>query len=595
MIDSILSLAWLLVVTFSLGFALTREKSLMSFGFGLAAFVILSTALDLVGIPLHWTVFLVIALAMDAYFVHRKELAFEMPRPDWILGAVLLLALINTYVYWQGATSYPWLEDDDPWGYAHDAKWVSIEQTYSVPYGGEQISRLSRLEPFPPGYSILIGVLHQMTVSLSDTLKFYNVLLIGSGLIFAFGFFSQITGNRLLALVATFFLLALPSFMNHFIWAQSLAIPLLFVAFFALEKAKNEQRYVLAAAAAIASIALTHPAVAGIFALLYASYALIQAIASGKEALMPIIRITGFAIALSCIFYVPVLLKFGLANTISGVGLTSSLVNIEDGQVVYQDDTSGNIVYGVSDFLFPQPQGKIDQQSGIGLAISALCVGGLFLSLRDMKKTEPWLLCAVVWFAICMLGVEGNGLPVKLFPHRFWVYLSIPVAMLAAHAYIQLDNAITGKKRLILAAVMVLSVLDSSAIAKYNVEMASWPPGAYLSSAQQVEGFAGMKTSLPADTMVFPLCIPDNRVIGFDMLTDMYDPDYVAFKKSAPDQSADQVYSFLAPRGYEYLIIDSSCLAMGEEKANAVLTDFIGSDKYDLAYSNGGFFLFRLG
>jgi hypothetical protein len=436
-----------------------------------------------------------------------------------------------------------------------------------------------------------------MTPSVSRTLKFYNALLIGAGLIFAFGFFERLTSNRRLALVATFFLLALPSYMNHFIWAQSLAIPLMLISFYGFERAKEEQRFAVPAAVAAAAVAVTHPAVAAVFAIFFTLYAVVQFYAGGREVLVRILGVAVIAVALAGIFYVPTVLKFGLENTASGMGLLGSLVEIKDGEVKYLEDTSGNAVYGVSDFLFPQSQGKIDQQTGIGLIIAALCIMGVALFMKDMRQPggASWLLCCVIWLLVSVLGVEGNLLPVRLFPHRIWVYLSIPVALLSAYAYTQLEDKTGSKKRGLVAAVMVMAVLYTSAAPKYDVEMASWPPGSQLLSMPQIQGYVYMEGALPEHTMVFPLCTKDNVVVGFGMRTDMYGKEYAAFSKTAINQSADDVYAFLAPRNYSYVVLDIGCTnTVGEERANAAVNDYMRSGNYVLDYSNDHFFLFKL-
>jgi len=594
MLEFIPSLLWFFIVSFSLGFALTREKNLMSMGFGLAAFVLLAVAFNLIGIPLSWPVFVIISIALLGFFIHRGDLDFKAQKPDYILILVVLLFIVNTLIYWIGATSYPWLEDDDSWGYAHDAKWVAVKATSTIPYDGGFVGRGQRLEPFPPGYTILMGVLGQMTPSTSDTLKFYNAFIIGLGLVFAFYAFAQITGDRRLALFGAFFLLALPSFMNHFIWAQSLAVPLMFVAFYGYEKCLGDKRFVLPAAVAAASVALTHPAVALIFAIFSAAYFLVRAWNDGMEAAKTLAMMAVLAIGLSCIFYVPIVLKYGVQNTASGIGLTGSLVQVENGSITYVEDTSGNIVYSAQDFLFIEPFGKIDQQQGIGLVLMALSVLGLLAALNELRlgRKTSWLAYGAAWFAMGMIGVEGNLFPVKLFPHRFWVYLSIPIAMLAAYAFLKIEERFAKHKNILLV-LLIASVFLTSAGPKLSVETSQWPPGVAFSSSDEIAGYVHIKDTLPKNTKIFPLCSYDGTVIGFDMLSGMYDDR--AFKKTATNKTPDEVYSYLSRSGYSYMTIDVNCFkTLGQTTTNDLLNAYLQSGRFENTYVNGGLALFKL-
>ena len=212
------SLIWLFIVSFAFGFAITREKNIVTMGFGLGLFSVLAVVFNLVGIPLNWMLFLVIAIALLAYFYVKKELDIKFEKPDKALIMVLILAVINIYIYWVGATAYPYLEDDDPWVHAVGTKHIAETESYSRYFDGPEHFVRLYIEPYPPAYDILMGTVHQMTASVSDTLKFYNVLLIGLTLVIAFYTINELTKNRKLALYSTFFLFALPSFMGHFIF-----------------------------------------------------------------------------------------------------------------------------------------------------------------------------------------------------------------------------------------------------------------------------------------------------------------------------------------------------------------------------------------
>jgi len=584
------SMIWLLFVSFSLGFALTREKNLMAMGFGLALFSVLSIVFNLVGIPLNWLVFLAISIAIFAYFIYKKELVLKIEKPDLALALVLLFALVNVYVFWIGATSYPYLEDDDPWVHAVGAEWITQTGSYSRYFDGTNFFRLY-IEPYPPAYDILMGVLHQMTSSVSNTLKFYNALLCGLSLVFAFYAITELTKDRRIGLFSAFFLLVLPSFMGHFIWAQTLAMLLLFVSFYGLEKSFSDKRFIVPAGIAIGAITLTQPSVSAVFFLLFLAYAIARLDRFGKDVLKTLAIIGLIALVVAAAYYIPTLLKYGPEYTSIGIGFFETLFS--PGAT---GDTSAGQAYSLEDFIFAKPEGKIDQQIGIGLVISALAILGFALALLEMHAGNKgiWMPCAAIWFVLCIFGTQGDAMPLKLFPHRFWVFLSIPVAILAAYAYTRIEQRLREYSLLILA-IVVLSVLATSAYPKYLHQTSLWTPGTAFYSTNEVNGYMYMKTNLPKNTLVFPLCSPDLKVIGSDMLSEPYVKDYEIFKRSAMNKTPGEVYSFLSSRNYSYIVLDSTCITeMGEAKANELLSSYGKSGDFEEVPFNGAFYIFRI-
>jgi len=592
-LEFLLPTIWLLFVSFSFGFILTKEKNLMSIGFGLAVFSVLSVVFNILHIPLNWLVFLGAALLAFVWAVSRKDFELKMPKkPDILLIIVLIMALINIYVYWVGATSYPWLEDDDPWIHATGIEWVTQTGSYSRYFDGTDFTRLF-IEPYPPVYDVLMGELHQMTSSLSDTVKFFNAFLIGIGLILAFYCFEAMTGNRKLAVIGTFFLLMLPSFMGHFIWAQTLAILLLITAFYACEKSLKDNRFIIPAGIAIGALSLSEPSAAVVFLPMIAIYYIVKFYQEGRQLLKPAITIGVIAVLICVLFYGSMILKYGVDYTSKGIGIGyfTGLFNPNS-----TEDTSGGVIYSFNDYFIVQSNSKIDQEIGIGSVIVLLCLLGVILSLRDIASGKPqsWMLVSIIWLVFCFLGTEGNAMPVKFFPHRFWVYLSIPVAILAAHAYLAIEDRFSKHKTALLI-ILVVSVFITSGVGKLSVQTATWPPGASFYSQGELDGYMQLKTILPINTLVFPLCSSDDKIIGSDMLSEPYVPAYEIFKRDAVNDSASEVYAFLKGRGYSYLTIDTSCITLlGSDKANALANEYLSSGLFSTQYSNAGFILLHL-
>jgi hypothetical protein len=449
------------------------------------------------------------------------------------------------------------------------------------------------IEPYPPAFDNLMGVIHQIVPSASATLKFFNAFLIGATLVMAFCAIEAMAKDRRLALFATFLLLAVPAFMGHFIWAQTLAMLFFFVAFYGLESgfgAEGWKRWMIASGIAIGAIAISQPSTAVIFIPILAIYAIVKFSSMGQKILKPILLAGVVAVLLTATYYVPVFMKYGTKYALDGIGVVDNLFAGANNV-----DTSGGVVYTAEDFLFVQPTGKIDQHIGIGFVLVFLALAGFALSINEMRKGKmaPWMLFFSAILVFCFIGVEGNAMPVKLFPHRFWVFLAVPVAVLGAYAYLRIEERFS-KHRTLLLAVFVLAVFLTSAAGKMTVQTSQWPPGVMFASQEELSGYLSLKASFPVGTKVFPLCSADGKVIGFDMSSEPYVPEYEIFKRTAMNRSVQEVHDFMVSRGYGLMTLDSGCVqALGADKANALANAYLTSPLFEKAYSTQGMMVLR--
>ncbi len=597
------SMLWLLFVMFSLGYALTREKSLNAFGYGLAAFTVISMALNLVGIPLHWMVFLGISLLALYYVFKREGISLELPdlsiKNNWHLYLVILFFALNFYVYFYGATRYPYLEDTDPWNHALGTLFVRERMSFSTYFDREVFVRLY-IEPYPPAYNVLMGVLAQFHDSISFVLKFYNAFFVAVTLIIAYYFFAKITNSKDIALIAVFCLLVMPAFMSHFIWAQTIAMIFFILSLYSVWRVSEEKNFILPTGIVIAALGVSQPSTAIVFIpfvlLLLCSIVIEKGFKTVRYPLMA--GMLGLLIVM-VLYWLPTFVKFGVERTLEGVGLTSGLLTDKT------EDTSGGVVYTLDDFIFAREVGKIDQQIGIGILMTAFALLGLSCAIASMKegRRDAWLVFALAALVFSIIGVQGNALPVKLFPHRFWVFLAIPVAMLASYGIyyliVVLRRTRIFRKKLMtifLIGSIVLGMIVTSGIQKYRVQTAYWPTHGFASN-EEIAGYSELPNLLPRNTKVFTLCNTDGVIAGMDMMTDFVrDREYFLFKQSAYTKNPEEVRKFLKSRMYDYLIFDSSCIVAYKNSSNAnmKLQQYLNSEGYSLVFSNEGFFLFRI-
>jgi len=437
------------------------ETHVLSTGVGLAAFAGLSVLLNTAGLPLAWWVFLVSALVLLGLGVLRSLLRAKPARgqptgePFWTRDSVALLvaaalALASGLVFLHGALATPWLEDDDSWVHATSAKYITVNHTYSISPEA-RAGVLSYLEPYPCGYPVLMGVLHQLNDSIFTTLKVFNILIISLGIIYFYLMAREWTARPAVALWATGVLWVMPCFMSRFIWAQSMSLVLFFPAFYALERTRREPAWAVVAAITIGGMFLAQPSAAAIFglmALLYWVVNLVFALVGKREGfprrtLIEQVCAGVGGLVLAALFYGPAYLKFGHKGFLSGMRLdpTAALSLKVSG-------TSTGQAYGIWDFLWSDAfRNKINQPTGLGPLLFLILVAGVtLLAARPGRlKENRWGVTALLWLVLTVLGLEGDVLRVSLFPHRFWAFFSIPAAMIAGEFFSFLASTVDWK------------------------------------------------------------------------------------------------------------------------------------------------------
>jgi len=565
---------------------------------GLVIFVQASTVLGFLNLS-NWYAYAALTVALLALSFKEGIPKIEMPKisKNWII--VTLLFLIHLYVYATGALSYPWLEDDDPWVHASAARYVSIYGTYIQP---EHLP-IHYLAPYPPFFDALLGVLFQVDGnSLQFTLKFFNALLISLTIPLFYCWAKRIMKERE-ALWATAILTALPSFMSHFIWSQTLAMVVAVLAFYFIEKiAKRENanwELWVAATLVIATVLITQASTAVMFMGLLVIYVIgssahsfvkTHRIDTSEIKKITIIIILG-AVAALIEFWLPMFIIYGIDQT-----LEHNLIYLGH----FTDkatDTSGGVVYGLMDYVNAPPISKMDQPTGWGLIITILLLGGIIVVALKIKE-NPFMLVLLLWLLYGLLGTEGNLFPIKLFPHRFWVILAIPVAILGGLGAANLLEYLESKKRFATVAMVFLSVglVITSAAPKYEVESSAWPPGGSWIAEEHIAGYVKLK-ELPANTKVFSFCGNEDQANGMDMFGYSWVKEIAEYKNNSINESADKNYAFLKKYEYEYAVIDQSCLLSNppeaiQSKLNALVSD--GHFSLQEQLSGNAFIVFKI-
>lgn len=582
------------------------QETVLSFLFGLAAFIPITLLIGILHIPIHWITYLLIAIVGATYRTFfasdgRKQTTRAKKRDawydmiDWHLIIVIVLAVTLAAVMYKGATSYPYLEDDDPWVHAEGAAYVAEKLTFwQTP--GQVFTRY--IAPYTPFYTTMMGVLAQVSHDIPWTLKFFNSALVGLMLIPAYLFFAAFTKNRTAAAIMTAMLMMLPSFAGHFIWAQTYGLITFFIAFHALVKAGEDKRWLWWAIIAVCATFISNPLAiiyGGLFfATFWAGMVLYRVMNRGSlrdPALWRVFIICGIGVATALLYWGSMYLVYGNDALTSGLSL-----NIENGRII-PGDTSGQVKYTFGDFWNAPTSSHIDQATGLGAAMVILVICGVMLALlkaREIRKKE-WMIISLVWLAASIVHINGNRIAphILIGAHRFWPWLSVAVVLMAGFAVITLVNSMKSwhaKSAIVI--VVLVWIAFTAGYPKYVVQTSQWPPGVSWTAAEEISGYASMGQAIPRNSRVFPMCNFDRNVIGFGMRSDPWDPEVVSFRKTIANATADEIFSFLQRHEYTYITMDATCVrTMGENATIDLAQRLSASQRTTQVISAPGFLL----
>ena len=576
----ILAILLYLVTSYGFGTALTHSLSRVRFeiyilriGLGMAAIPVVGVIFNIFHIPIDWKIFLVLAVAApllrvlkgttvrDTHisFFHRKTL-----QKHYIEIAVLILFLINVWIYCQGTFTYPWLEDDDSWTHAAGIKYIALEKNVKVAPGV-----FHYINPYPPGYDLSFALLHQISPSLYWTIKFMNAFIVSLSFLFFYLWSLELSKSKILSLTAMFILSCLPSYLSHFIWAHSLAMTLFFPAFICIKKCVQDQKFILPGAVCTAGIFLTQPTQSIKFVIMALLLILAFIFTYRRIPFRPLAAL-GLAVLISLLWYGPVLtgmvkgtsqLAARTAQDPTQTFQTKSVVP----RLFHPSSGTATRSYSLEDYIYIPEYNYVNSPIGIGITFFLLGLIGIVIHVFHMlskageggEEAKFYSLTILFWLIFTFLGMNSQtfNLPVGLFAFRFWMLFAIPVSLLSADALLWLMYIFnTPVKRKIFFVAMLFLFINTTGYYKYKVNTSWWSYGVYWTSDEEMKAFIWMRKNLPINTKVFEP-IDNIFVLGHDMLSEPWKEEYKKYFNNVTELSVDDLYQRLTRMGYEYIII----------------------------------------
>lgn len=611
------------------------ERQVMRIGMGIPLVIVGGVLLNLVNIPLYWWLFL-LPLGYPLYhFLRARPLSYkphiQLTKKNILYLILLLLFAFTLFMYVKGSFAYPYLEDDDPWTYVREMKYIVTEKTLDVPF----FRQVNYLDPYPPGYVLLLGIFHQTSPEAQWTIKFFNSLLISISVVFFFFMVQAVTKNRMIALMSTFTLAMIPSYLSHFIWAHAL-VPLLFMLLvYAFMKMDEDKQWWIVAMGITAAMFLTHHKQVIKLMIMAGMFIGVKWIFEKKfPRKWAVSLVSGFILSLTWwAFKFTDLVKMVTYNveeispTITAEQSTSMFFRIlhKLPSVFSPTGGTGTRAYTFNDFFIAKSSNMINAPIGWGIVISVLLLVGLMIMIVKYRKMvvneKQWTVTVLLWFIFNFLLVNSETfhLPFGLDGFRSWMLLALPVSIIAAYGTVSLWEMADWLRKFsfisrfkihygligIIIVLVIGGMMYTSGIKKYQYNTSpGWPPGGKWSSLQELQGYVWMKDNLPLNTKVFSYGPHTNVVIGFDKFACVWCEDFRMFKEGILEKDVLTVYQWMKEKGYEYLAFGGMELSYlsrdyGEERTLELLNQHINDalthpDKFEVVHQNEDFVLFKV-
>ena len=592
-----------------LGHGLTRlikppsnpfEKEFLRLGFGIGLFSILAIILNLLHIPLHWLLFLILGMISPLgvlFKVFKKQVKFpkiEVSKENIFFVIIIILFLAHFLIFLKGSFSYPYLEDGDPWDHSRSIRYIASQKTTFEPSTSDELFKF--MDAYPPIFDILMAVLYQVNGNMIWTLKFFNALIVSLSLIFFYIFTKKLFNDPTKALIATIILFLIPSYMSHFIWALVMSMVLFFPCLYALESIKDDPKWKYIAAVMIGALLVSQPSMAVVLSFMLFLYWIVKSII--HHDINKNIIIAGLlGIIISSIWWLPVYIRWGspLENEWAGVYSPNMVENQKRlGQFSsgFRIIGTADRIYTFSDFFFVSKTNMINNPIGIGpilLAILFLSIIYLLFNIKSLFKVEnEWKVLCLVWLVFTFLGIHGARLPIQFIAFRFWMLFAIPVSFLVGGVLTEMIGTKTFS-RIVLVILVLVGVGITSGIVKYQINTSVWGPGYMIND---VEYFAYMKfdKEFPEHQSVFSACSDSTyKLAAYDQDECLWCPKDVQIRRTFVNQTPEDLHSFLKNESYKYLLIDLSCLNTWDDWEFQVAMMNLGySNLFEQAYNFNG-------
>lgn len=218
----------------------------------------------------------------------------------------------------------------------------------------------------------------------------------------------------------------------------------------------------------------------------------------------------------------------------------------------------------------------------------------VYLIYKDIiPKGKVWLPISLFWFLYAFAGIYD--IPTQLFTFRIWTLLAFTISIIVGYGFITLIN-LFGKSLIsksIIWLILIIFIFYTSGVQKYAVNTAVWPPGAFWTSNEEIQGYMWFKDNLPPDTKVFTFS--NNALVNaLDKFICHWCKEVSGYQRVGFNQSSQQNYNWLKKEKYNYIIIDGqTARKFGANETNNKLNELQKSGLFRPMHNTGGFILLQ--
>ena len=174
--------------------------------------------------------------------------------------------------------------------------------------------------------------------------------------------------------------------------------------------------------------------------------------------------------------------------------------------------------------------------------------------------------------------------------------LAIPVCILAAEGAFSIMDFLKkfGISKVIVLLLIITGIFFTSTQQKIAVNTAVWPPGAFWTSTEELQGYLWLRENVAPNTKVFGFVV-NGPIIGMDKFICYWCDNIRNFKQTGINQSASDINSFLKGQGYKYLIVDGQFFKKYGVNETEKMVDKLGTSSFfNPVHQTNGFLLFEL-
>jgi hypothetical protein len=142
--------------------------------------------------------------------------------------------------------------------------------------------------------------------------------------------------------------------------------------------------------------------------------------------------------------------------------------------------------------------------------------------------------------------------------------------------------------------ILLTGVYFTSTQQKIAVNTATWPPGAFWTSGDEIGAYVWIRDNLPSNSQMFTF-ENNGPVIGMDMYTCHWCDDVRGYMRNGFNQSAQENYNWLKSKGYEYVIVDGQTVKkFGVDESNQKIIEMAESGLFQAAFQNNGAVILKI-